>query len=246
MPKVFPRMLYHLVGKAISDFNLIAENDVVLVAVSGGKDSMLLASILAELHRRAPVKFQVRALTIDPGGELGLDPEERATLESYFESLGEPYNIVPTEIAKIVEAYPNKKNTACSLCANLRRGALHKTAQEMGANKVALGHHLDDAIETLFLNMFYQGSLRCFHPRTYLTRREVTVIRPLVYVPEEEIIKAVKRLEIPVLTAKCPYAGHTLRQAMKDRVTELARKIPGFRNQLRGALGDLWSPKKEV
>ncbi len=245
MPRAFPRMLYHLVGKAIADFELIEDKDVILVGVSGGKDSMVLAALLAELHRRAPVRFDLKAVTIDPGGESGFRDEDVERLESFFGDQGVPYSVVRTEIAKIVQVHPTK-DTACSLCANLRRGALHKTAQELGANKVALGHHLDDAIETLFLNMFYQGSLRCFHPKTYLSRREVTVIRPLVYVPEGEIVKAVPRLDIPVVDARCPFAGHTLRQAMKDRVTSLAREIPGFRSQLRGALGDLWSPKEKA
>jgi tRNA 2-thiocytidine biosynthesis protein TtcA len=245
LPRMFPRMLYHLVGRAISDFGLIEAKDVVMVGISGGKDSMLLATLLAELHRRAPVRFDLLAVTVDPGGEYGFRDEDVRKMESFFADQGVPYTVVRTEIAKIIQAHPTK-DTACSLCANLRRGALHKTAQELGANKVALGHHLDDAIETLFLNMFYQGSLRCFHPKTYLSRRNVTVIRPLVYVPEEEIVKANTRLDIPVIEARCPLAGHTLRQSMKERVTSLSGEIPGFRSQMRGALGDLWLPKQKV
>ncbi len=245
MPKAFHRTLYHLSGRAIADFGLIEEGDVILIGASGGKDSMVMAALLAELRKRAPVRLALHATTIDNGGESGLDDGESKALGSFFARLEIPHSIVRTDIAKIVKRHPTT-DTACSLCANLRRGALHKTAQEVGANKVALGHHLDDAIETLFLNMFYQGSLRCFEPRTYLSRRQLTVIRPLAYVPEEEIVKARDRLDIPVMKTRCPYSGHTHRHAMKDRVSSLARDIPGFRNQMRGALGDLWSPQQKV
>lgn len=243
MPKAFHRNLYHLSGRAISDFLLIEEGDVILIGASGGKDSMVMAHLLADFRKRAPVGFTLLAATIDNGGEL--DDDESKALGSFFANLEIPHTIVGTEIAKIIQRHPTT-DTACSLCANLRRGALHKTAQEVGANKVALGYHLDDAIETLFLNMFYQGSLRCFEPRTYLTRRRLTVIRPLIYIPEEEIEKARNRLDIPVLKTRCPFSGKTHRQAMKDQVSCLARDIPGFRNQMRGALRDLWSSQQKV
>lgn len=234
------RELFGPLGEAISDFGLIGDNDAVLLGISGGKDSLLLAWLLADIRKRAPVKFSLHAITVDPGEPSGFEKHELQRIERFLSDLEIPYHVVESHIAKIVDEYPTKK-TACSLCANLRRGALYKTASELGFKKVALAHHLDDAIETLFLNMFYQGSLRCFQPKTYLTRRQVEVIRPLVYIEEQKIIKASQDLDLPVIPSKCPVAGTTCRQEMKKLVSTLAQEIPGFRNQMRGVLRDLWA-----
>lgn len=227
--------LFGHVGRAIADYKMIESNDHIVVGVSGGKDSLLLCYLLSEMCKRSPVKFDLTAITINPGGDSGFSVQDLERIEEFLSGLDIPYHVKETSISKILENYQTKK-TLCSLCANLRRGALHKTVRELGFSKVALAHHLDDAIETLFLNMFYQGSFRCFQPKTYLSRREVTVIRPLVYVTEEAIIAECERLGLPVVPAKCLVSGTTLRQTMKDLVNNLAQSIPGFRNQLRGVL----------
>jgi tRNA 2-thiocytidine biosynthesis protein TtcA len=227
--------LYKPLGQAISDYSMIQAGDTVLLGISGGKDSLLMAYMLDKLRRRSPQKFSLAAITINPGDPSGFTDDELGTIRGFMESMDIPYHVVPTVIAKIVENYPSKKN-ACSLCSNLRRGALHKAANELGYKKVALAHHLDDAIETLFLNMFYQSSLRCFAPSTHLTRRDVYAIRPLIYISEKDIARATQSLGLPVIKTRCPVAGTTRRQKMKNLVTSLSRDIPQLRNHVRSVL----------
>jgi len=232
------RDLYSPLGMAIADYSMIEKPEIVLLGVSGGKDSLLMAYLLAEMRRRSPVKFTLEAVTVDSGGEFGFTDEELARIGGFLEGLGIPHHVVRTDIGHILQSNPGEN--PCSLCANLRRGALCKTGDEMGIRTIALAHHLDDAIETLFLNMFYHSSLRCFEPKTYLSRRNVTTIRPLIYIPEDEIVKAGKALELPVVKARCPIAGTTTRQDMKEVVRDLSEKIPSFRNHMRSVLRQLW------
>jgi len=234
------RGLYPPLGRALSDYAMITSEKDILLGISGGKDSLLLAYLLTQMKSRSPVKFRLSAITVDLGGDSGFTDGDLETMEKYLGGLGIPYRVVRTHIADIVTEYPHGK-TACSMCANLRRGAIYKTANEMGFDTVALAHHLDDAIETLFLNMFYQSSLRCFEPKTFLTRRKVTVIRPLVYIPEQDIVRTAKKLDLPVVPAKCPVAGTTNRQAMKELVKQLSSQIPGFRNHMRSVLKRVWA-----
>jgi len=245
MPKDPAWFLYRYLGQAIHDYRMISEGDSILLGISGGKDSLYMAYALDKLRRRSPVKFNLAAITINPGEPSGFTPEELETLRKIFESMDIQHHVVPTHIAKIVEEYPTGKS-ACSLCANLRRGALYKAANELGYKKVALAHHLDDAIETLLLNMFYQSRCRCFEPVTHLTRRDVFVIRPLVYTPEKDIILVAGKLGLPVIKTRCPVAGTTCRQEMKDLVKLLSHKIPNIRNNMRGVLKDLWMNKPRV
>ncbi len=230
-------LVFRLFSRAIRDFGLIDDGDRILIGVSGGKDSLLLAWLLADVKTRAPVRYDLSAVTIDLG--LGQDFSD---VERFLNSLGIPYHVEKTGIVQIVRAYPTRK-TDCSLCAKLRRGALYNYASKMGFNKVALGHHLDDAIETLFLNMFYQGNFRCFHPRTYLSRTGVTVVRPLVYIEESDIERSAKRLELPVLPAVCPVAGKTCRQTMKELTATISSIFPGVRGNLRTVLKRIWLSK---
>ncbi|HHX29436.1 MAG TPA: tRNA 2-thiocytidine(32) synthetase TtcA [Firmicutes bacterium] len=240
MPKDPAWWLYRHLGQAVSDYSMIHPDDRILLGISGGKDSLFMAYALDRLRRRSPVKFDLAGITIDPGEPTGFTPSELESIRGFLESLDIPYHVVPSHIAKIVEQHPSSK-TACSLCANLRRGALYKAANELGYKKVALAHHLDDAIETLFLNMFYQSNFRCFAPSTHLTRRDVVAIRPLIYIPEKEIARSVRRLGLPVIETRCPVAGTTCRQEMKDVVNLLAGRIPDLRNHMRSVLKDLWS-----
>lgn len=236
--------LYRPLGQAIGDYSLIEEGDSILLGISGGKDSLLMAYLLNSLRRRSPAKFSIAAITINPGEPSGFTDEELSTIRGFMESMDIPYHVVHTGIARIVEAYP-VPHSACSLCANLRRGALYKAANELGYKKVALAHHLDDAVETFFLNMFYQSSLRCFEPTTHLTRRDVRVVRPLIYIPEKDIVRTGKKLGLPVIKTRCPAAGTTCRQRMKDLVNTLSKDIPQFRNHIRSVLKDLWKSHQE-
>jgi tRNA(Ile)-lysidine synthase TilS/MesJ len=234
--------LYRYLGQAIGDYRMISRGDSILLGVSGGKDSLFMAYALDRLRRRSPVKFELAAITIDPGEPSGFTSEELDLIRRFLESIEVPYHVVPTHIGRIVQQYPSSKSS-CSLCANLRRGALYRAADELGYKKVALAHHLDDAIETLFLNMFYQASFRCFEPFTHLTRRDVFVIRPLVYIPEKDIARIALKLGLPVIKTRCPAAGTTCRQDMKELVSLLSGRIPKLRNHMRGVLKNLWSMK---
>lgn len=221
--------LKRLLGKAIHQWQMIAQGDQIAVALSGGKDSSLLLYLLTQLQKSAPVNFSLTALHIDIG--WGMDT---APLHSFCQNLGVKLQVEKTQIAAILNQRGEKN--PCSLCANMRRGALYRKACSLGISKVALAHHLDDAIETLLLNMFYAGSLKSFQPLSYLDRTKVTIIRPLIYLPEEEIATAAARLQIPVLANPCPHSGHTSRQDMKDLIKQLEVKIPRIRQNLLSAL----------
>lgn len=233
------RGLYPPLGRALSDYAMITTEQPVLLSISGGKDSLLMAYLLNQMRSRSPVKFSLAAVTVDPGEPSGFTAKELSTMKEYLARLFIPHHVVTTSIARIVQEHPHNKS-ACSLCANLRRGAIYKTAREMGFRTVALAHHLDDAIETLFLNMFYQSSLRCFEPKTFLTRQKLAAIRPLVYIPEHDIVKAGEKLGLPVIATRCPVAGTTNRQSMKELVRKLSGEIPGFHSHMRSVLKRVW------
>ncbi len=227
------------IGKAISDYSLIQPGDRIIIGVSGGKDSLFMAWALSDILRRSPAKFSVEAVTIDLGEPWAMEESSVRSVSEFLEQIGISHRVIHSSIAKVVTEYESKK-TKCSLCSRLRRGCLYKNAREMGVSKVALAHHLDDAIETLLMNMFYQGRIDCFRPKTFLTRQEVEVIRPLVYVEENQIEKAAKNLDLPVVAPGCTLSGNTSRQAMKNLVRELEGNIPGVRHQMMNVLKTLW------
>jgi len=231
--------VFRPIGKAISDYALIGAGDRIIVGVSGGKDSLFMAWALSDILSRSPVKFSIEAVTIDLGEPWSLDEASLQFIREFLQEIGVPYYVEPSSIAKVVTKYESTK-TKCSLCSRLRRGCLYKTAREMGVSKVALAHHLDDAIETLLMNIFYQGRIDCFRPKTFLTRQRIEVIRPLVYVEEKHIDKASKRLGLPFAPPVCTISGNTSRQAMKDLVSKLELTIPGVRHQMMNVLKTLW------
>lgn len=239
MGQKIDRTLFGLVGKAISDYELIRSDDRILLGISGGKDSLLMAWILSDIGKRSPVKFTLEAVTIDLGEPWEFDEKGLSRVRRFLADLDIPYHVVSSNIGKIVTRYETRK-APCSLCANLRRGYLHQVANDLGTRKVALAHHIDDAIETLLMNMFYQGGLRCFKPKTYLSRRQIEVIRPMVYVEERKIAQAARVLSLPVIRQTCGFSGTTSRQFMKDLVTELSQDIPGLRRQMRNVLQSIW------
>ena len=177
-----------LMRKAVQDYEMIAPGDKVMVGVSGGKDSVALTIGLAELRKYIGFDFTVQAVTLDP--QFGGRPMDYTVLQELFAQYDIPYEIRRTEIGPVVFDYRKEKNP-CALCAKLRRGALHTAAQELGCNKVALGHHLDDAVETFYMNLWREGRIGCFSPVTYLSRRDLTLIRPMLLATEQEVISAV-------------------------------------------------------
>ena len=219
------------IRRADKDFHLIEEEDRVCVGVSGGKDSLLLLYAMSLYRRFCPLKFELCAVTLSMGWD-GFDVSE---IEAFARKLDVPYEVIPTQIGKVVFEERKEKNP-CSLCANMRRGALNEAAKERGCNKVALGHHRDDVIETLLLSTFYEGRLHTFHPVTYLSRVDLTVIRPLVYIDEKDIIGKARELKLPIAHNPCPANGHTKRQDMKDMISELTKTIPDAPEKLLAAL----------
>ena len=168
--------------RALDDYQMIEPGDRVAVGVSAGKDSLTLLCAMAELRRFYPVPFELVAVTID----MGFEGADFSAIEALCRELDVPYHVIPTEISKIIFDVRKEKNP-CSLCAKMRRGALHNAAKELGCNVVALGHHFDDAVETFMLNLFFEGRIGCFSPVTYLSRVGLKLIRPMLYMPEKDV-----------------------------------------------------------
>lgn len=225
------RHILSKIRKAIEDYDMIEEGDRIAVGLSGGKDSVTLLMALNNLRHFYPKKFEVVAITIDPGGNIF----DTKPLEELCEKLGIEYIIEKTNIKEVVFDVRKEKNP-CSLCANLRRGALNGTAEAHGCNKVALGHHMDDVIETFFLSLFYEGNVHTFAPTTYLSRKNIVTIRPMIYVQEKDIKGFARRNEIPVMKKICPADGYTKREYMKDLIKDLSKDIPKIKPCVFGAI----------
>ena len=218
--------------RAIEDYDMIRPGDRVAVGVSAGKDSLTLLCALAELRRFYPVPFELCAVTVDMGFTEGMDLDP---IRNLCATLDVPYTVVPTEISRIVFDIRREPNP-CSLCAKMRRGALHNAARESGCNVVALGHHFDDVVETFMLNLFYEGRIGCFSPVTFLTRKQIRLIRPMIYLPEKDIRYFAQKAGLPVIHSPCPADGNTEREAMKQLLTKLERENKGLRYRIFGAL----------
>ena len=197
--------------RAVDDYHMIAEGDKIAVGVSGGKDSLTLLCALAELRRFYPNKFDILALSID----MGFDGTDFSNVQELCEKIGVEYIIEKTDIAEVVFDI-RKESNPCSLCAKMRRGGVNDLAVKNGCNKVALGHHNEDVLETFFLSLFYEGRLGCFSPVTYLSRKDIHVIRPLIYVAEGDIKGYANRADLPVVYNPCPMDGKSKRQDMKE------------------------------
>lgn len=221
------------VRKCVQDFDMIKKGDKIAVGVSAGKDSLTLLCALSALSRFYPESYELEAITIDMGfdGKSG----DYSEISALCETLGVPYTVVPTQIAQVVFDIRKEKNP-CSLCANMRRGALNDAAKKHGCNKVALGHHHDDAVETFFLNLFHEGRLGCFSAVTYLDRTDITLIRPMLYVPEKEIRAFALKEQLPVKTSSCKADGNTERQKMKDFIFELQKDNRDIKEKVFNAM----------
>lgn len=228
--------------KAIQQYDLIRDGDHICVAVSGGKDSLVMLNGLVMLKNFIGIDYQITALTIDPqfSGKEG----NYSCIADFCENIGVNYHVEKTHIGEIVFDIRQEKNP-CSLCARMRRGALYNSATELGCNKISLGHNYDDVVETFIMNLFTEGRIGCFSPATYLKDREIHIIRPLVLAPERAVKKASKNL--PVVKSVCPADGHTNRQKTKLFIAEMERQEHGFKDRIFGAMQrsgiDGWSIK---
>ena len=222
-----------LARKAITEYDMIQDGDRVAIGVSGGKDSIALAVALSRLRRFIGIDYEVVALTLDPC--FGGGQNDYSKIAGLFDAEGIPYEIRRTNIGRVVFEVRDEDHP-CSLCAKMRRGALHDTAKELGCNKLALGHHRDDAIETFIMNLFNEGRLGCFAPVSYLSRKDLTVIRPLVLAQEKEIKAAVKKENFPIVGSGCPVDGHTERERVKAWLHEMEKDRRDIKSQIFGAM----------
>lgn len=220
-------------GAAIHDFQMIAPGDKIMLGVSGGKDSLLLVLALASLRGKSPVKFGLEACLVDQtDGNMNA-----VAVAEYMETLEIPLKIINHPTYKIIDA--RSERSPCSLCANMRRGILAAAAKGAGCNVIALGHHKDDAVETVLLNMFYGGRFKCYHPNLYMSRSGLRVIRPFVCLEEAKISAEAARLSLPVENACCPYGGCSKRKTTKELAAELEKEIPEFKSNVIHALRKL-------
>ncbi len=225
------KRLLSFVRRAVDDYNMIEDGDRIAVGISGGKDSLTLLEVLAEMRRFYPKKYEIFAVTVD----MGFSESDFSTVEEFCRRIKVPYKVVKTEIAKIIFDVRKEPNP-CSLCAKMRRGSLHAAAQELGCNKVALGHHYDDAVETFMLNLFFEGRLGCFSPMSYLSNRKITLIRPMIYAQEKDVLYFTRKRSLPIITSPCPEDHATERENMKKLLAELERSNKGLKHRIFTAM----------
>lgn len=218
---------------AMERYDMIAPGDRVAVGVSGGKDSLALLKGLAELRRFYPAPFEVVALTADPGF-FGKEADYSA-VQDMCDSLGVEYLIRRTELYKVIFE-TRKESNPCSLCARMRRGILHDMTKAAGCNKLALGHHMDDAAETFMMNLLSGGTIGSFRPVTYLSRKDLTVIRPMIFATEKEVASAARRENLPVVKSPCPMDKTSERQKVKELIAALEKDYPNLRGKITGAM----------
>ena len=217
--------------KAIEEYNMIEEGDKIAVCLSGGKDSISMLYGLKNLQRFYPKKFDIIAVSINPGFEFF----DTNFLQSVCDSVDVPLFIENTRAKEIIFDDRKEKNP-CSLCANLRRGAINSVAIRENCNKIALGHNLDDVIETFLLNLFYTGSINTFSPVSYMDRSKITLIRPLVYTPEKDTKRFIKKNNLSVMPKVCPMDGTSKRESMKNMIISLTKELPHIKANLFGAI----------
>lgn len=220
-----------VVRKAVDDYNMIEENDKIAVGISGGKDSLTLLYALHGLKRFYPQHFELHAVTVDLGFEnLNLDEISKLCAE-----LEIPYHIIKTDIGKIIFE-DRKESNPCSLCAKMRKGALNDAIKKLGCNKVAYAHHKDDVVDTMMMSLIYEGRFHTFRPVTYLDRMQLTVIRPLIYMKEADVIGFVNKYKLPVVKSPCPADRHTKREYAKTLIQSINLEAPGVRERMFTAI----------
>ena len=221
------------VRRAVQEFDLIEKGDKIAVGISGGKDSLVLLSALAGMRRFEAFSYDIVAVTIDPG--FNGVPNNYDAVARLCDRLQVPFSLVHTQIGEIVFDIRKEPNP-CSLCANMRRGALHDAAKAAGCNKLALGHHNDDVIETFMMNLTKEGRIGCFSPKTHLDRKDITVIRPLVFAPESQVSAACKRNNLEVVKSVCPADKTTVRQQTKEFLADMESRDKGVKQRIFSAL----------
>ena len=225
--------LIGLMRKAIQKYDMIQPGDRIAVGVSGGKDSVALLAGLAKLREFMGIDYEIVAITLDY--RFGGVDSDFSELQKLCDELKVEYIVKPTEIGQIIFDI-RKESNPCSLCARMRRGCLHDAAKENNCNKIALGHHYDDAVETFVMNLFNEGRVGCFQPVTYLSRKDLTLIRPMVLAEENVISSTARRCNLPVVKSKCPADGVTQRQWTKEWIHTMDKEHPGLKKRLYGAL----------
>lgn len=226
------KLLSHM-RAACQQYEMIKEGDRIAIGVSGGKDSVALLAGMANLRRFYPEKFDIVAITLDPrfGGVDG----DFSEIEALCKKLDIEYIIKRTQLAEVIFDI-RKESNPCSLCARMRRGALHDAAKEHGCNKIALGHHLDDVAETFIMNLFNGGTLDCFMPVTYLSRKDIYMIRPMIFARESDCARVVRKENLPTVKSRCPADGTTERQEVKEMLSALEKKYGDVRSKILGAM----------
>jgi tRNA(Ile)-lysidine synthase TilS/MesJ len=236
--------LLSYVRRAVDDYNMIEDGDKIAVGISGGKDSLALVLALKALQRFYPKHFEVVGVSVS----LGFEDMDFSPVKELCESVGVEYHVVETDIAEIIFNERKEKNP-CSLCAKMRKGALNDKVEELGCNKVALGHNRDDVIETLLMSLLYEGRIHTFSPVTYLGKKRLTSIRPLIYAPEKDVIGFARKQQLPIVKNKCPADGNTRREDMKNRIASLKQDFDHLDEKLFGAIQrsaiEGWSTDKE-
>ena len=231
------------VRRAADDYHMIQEGDRIAVGISGGKDSLTLLYALHGLARFYPQHFELHAVTVD----LGFQNLDLSRIESICrDELQIPYTIVKTDIADVIFEQ-RKESNPCSLCAKMRKGALNDAIKREGCNKVAYAHHKDDVVETMLMSLIFEGRFHTFSPVTYLDRTGITVIRPLLYMNEADVIGFVNKNQIPVVKSPCPADGHTKREYAKQLLQQLCQENPGAKERMFRAVADgIYSPYKDL
>jgi len=218
---------------AMEKYNMIEEGDVIAVGVSGGKDSLALLYALAEMRRFYPVKYDVKAITADM--RFFGEKTDFSEITALCENLGIEHIIRETELYHIIFETRKEKNP-CSLCARMRRGILHDMTKETGCTKLALGHHMDDAAETFMMNLLSGGRIESFRPVTYLSRKDVTMIRPMILATEKEVLSAARKMNLPTVESPCPMDKTSNRNEMKELLAGLEKDYPSLKEKIIGGL----------
>ena len=223
--------LLSYVRRAVDDYKMIEDGDKIAIGISGGKDSICLLLALNDLKRFYPKKFEIEAITVS----LGLPGSDYSAVKELCDKIGVNYTVIETDIGQIIFEERKEKNP-CSLCAKMRKGALNDMAESLGCNKIALGHNKDDIIETFFMSLFFEGRINTFAPVSYLDRKKLYSIRPLMYVPEKEAKSYIKQNEISIVKSPCPADGETKRQEIKELIKSLSKTYPTIRENIFGAV----------
>jgi len=223
--------LLSYVRRAVDDYQMIEEGDKIAIGVSGGKDSLCLLLALHHLQRFYPKQFELEAITVS----LGLPGASYDDIAKLCEEIGVNYTVIHTEIGQII-FHERKEKNPCSLCAKMRKGALNEKATELGCNKIALGHNKDDVVETFFMSLFYEGRMNCFAPVSYLDRKKIYSIRPLIYVPEYEAKNFIERSGIRIVKNPCLVDGNTKRQETKELLEKLSKDYDHLQEKVFGAI----------